>query len=176
MSECIVRMDMPVGCIWRDDKGQVKRCPMYYEDEMRCQGKDGKIDPWADGKRPDWCPILGVLPDEHGRLVDADLNRDYWLNLLDSGKDFCVGAIVHTIDRQDAIIPAAEDLKDITCIMMSKKKSHILHELIEDVLDTLIEVGNGVTDEMLHYAAEQLFDARDLLNGKEFEMRTHDYD
>ena len=60
--------------------------------------------------------------------------------------------------------------------MMSKKKSHILHELIEDVLDTLIEVGNGVTDEMLHYAAEQLFDARDLLDGKEFEMRTHDYD
>lgn len=72
MHECIVRMDMPVCCIWRDDKGQVKMCPMYYEDEMRCQGKDGKIVPWADGKRPDWCPILGVLPDEHGRLVDAE--------------------------------------------------------------------------------------------------------
>ena len=35
--------------------------------------------------------------------------------------------------------------------------------LIEDVLDTLIEVGNGTTDEMLHEAADELFRARDLL-------------
>ena len=35
--------------------------------------------------------------------------------------------------------------------------------LIEDVLDTLIEVGNGTTDEMLHEAANKLFMVRDLL-------------
>ena len=35
--------------------------------------------------------------------------------------------------------------------------------LIEDVLDTLIEVGNGTTDEMLHEAADELFRVRDLL-------------
>ena len=35
--------------------------------------------------------------------------------------------------------------------------------LIEDVLDTLIEVGNGTTDEMLHEAADKLFRVRDLL-------------
>jgi hypothetical protein len=34
-------------------------------------------------------------------------------------------------------------------------------ELIEDVLDTLVEVGNGVTDEMLHEAANKLFKFRD---------------
>ena len=38
-------------------------------------------------------------------------------------------------------------------------------QLIEDVLDTLVEVGNGVTDEMLHEAAEKLFKARGLLEG-----------
>lgn len=35
--------------------------------------------------------------------------------------------------------------------------------LIEDVLDTLVEVGNGVTDEHLHEAADKLFKARHLL-------------
>jgi hypothetical protein len=25
-----------------------------------------------NGTRPDWCPIKGVLPDEHGDLVDYD--------------------------------------------------------------------------------------------------------
>ena len=38
--------------------------------------------------------------------------------------------------------------------------------LIEDVLDTLIEVGNGTTDEMLHEAANKLFRVRDLLEAK----------
>ena len=37
-------------------------------------------------------------------------------------------------------------------------------ELIEDVLDTLTEVGNGVTDEQLHKAADKLFKARDVLS------------
>lgn len=36
-------------------------------------------------------------------------------------------------------------------------------ELIEEVLDTLIEVGNGVKDEDLHRAADYLFKARDIL-------------
>ena len=39
-------------------------------------------------------------------------------------------------------------------------------ELIEDVLDTLTEVGNGVTDEQLHKAADKLFKARDILSGE----------
>ena len=38
--------------------------------------------------------------------------------------------------------------------------------LIEDVLDTLIEVGNGVTDEALHESADKLFRVRDILNSK----------
>ncbi len=49
------------------------------------------------------------------------------------------------------------------------KKEEITKEvfgLIEDVLDTLIEVGNGTTDEMLHEAANKLFRVRDLLKAK----------
>lgn len=42
MHECIVRMEMPEACVWRDDKGHIKMCPMYWEDEARCKGKDGK--------------------------------------------------------------------------------------------------------------------------------------
>jgi len=34
-------------------------------------------------------------------------------------------------------------------------------EIIESVLDTLIEVGNGVTDHHLHEACDQLFALRD---------------
>ena len=72
MSECVVRMTLPKACVWRDDKGHIKMCPLYWEDEARCQGKDGKKAPWYDGKRPDWCPIIRQLPEGHGRLVDAD--------------------------------------------------------------------------------------------------------
>lgn len=37
--------------------------------------------------------------------------------------------------------------------------------LLEDVLDTLVEVGNGVSDKDLHEAAAKLFEARKLLRG-----------
>lgn len=36
-------------------------------------------------------------------------------------------------------------------------------ENIEDVLDTLTEVGNGATDEDLWKAREKLFEARDVI-------------
>lgn len=41
---------------------------------------------------------------------------------------------------------------------MTKQKAAII---LEEVIDTLIEVGNGVTDEMLHAAADQLIKFRD---------------
>lgn len=47
---------------------------------------------------------------------------------------------------------------------MTKQEAH---GLLEDVLDTLVEVGNGVTDEMLHEAADKLFKFRDEWFNKE---------
>lgn len=100
MSECVVRMTLPKGCVWRDDKGHIKICPLYCEDEGRCQGKDGKEAPWYDGKRPDWCPILCQLPEGHGRLVDADaLLRDIEKYHVSEGK------FQHWLELQPTIVP-----------------------------------------------------------------------
>jgi hypothetical protein len=41
---------------------------------------------------------------------------------------------------------------------MLKKEASII---LENIIDTLIEVGNGVTDEDLHEAADQLLKFRD---------------
>ena len=38
-----------------------------------------------------------------------------------------------------------------------------LIELIEDVLDTLCEVGNGITDDELHKSADKLFEVRKII-------------
>lgn len=43
-----------------------------------------------------------------------------------------------------------------------KKRTEAV-QLMESVIDTLIEVGNGVTEEKLHIAASDLMKARDLL-------------
>lgn len=112
MSECVVRMTLPKGCVWRDDKGHIKICPLYWEDEGRCQGKDGKEAPWYDGKRPDWCPIICQLPEGHGRLADKDLlMRDLdFLNTFgtpDDGKELSYEDILVTIDDFPTIVPAA---------------------------------------------------------------------
>lgn len=47
--------------------------------------------------------------------------------------------------------------------MAALKAAQSAAAMIESVLDTLVEVGNGVTDEMLHEAADKLFSVRDLL-------------
>lgn len=44
-----------------------------------------------------------------------------------------------------------------------RKKRTEAVQLMESVIDTLIEVGNGVTEEELHIAASDLMKARDLL-------------
>ena len=44
---------------------------------------------------------------------------------------------------------------------------HDVMTLIEDVLDTLTEAGNGASDEQLHEAADKLFRVRKALKNKE---------
>ena len=59
--------------------------------------------------RPSWCPIKGVLPEEHGDLIDRDaLKKQCW---QDDGFDLWVS---HTeIDQQPTVI-AAERSEDGT--------------------------------------------------------------
>ena len=75
MSECVVRMEMPRNC---------HECPVSHQSfgDTPCWCKlafekneavsDGlmwrEVDPQT---RPDWCPIICALPENHGRLVDA---------------------------------------------------------------------------------------------------------
>lgn len=42
--------------------------PLYHTQYCVLEGRN--CAPWKT--RKDWCPIKGVLPDEHGDLVDAD--------------------------------------------------------------------------------------------------------
>lgn len=67
------------------------------------------------------------------------------------------------IHRQSDVI--SEQKKKLESIYSEaiKEFSETVMPHIEDVLDTLLEVGNGVTDEMLHEAADKLFKVRNLV-------------
>ena len=78
MSDCVVRMErVPKNCddgCWGSLSGE---CPW-------CGSIDGYI---MAGNRPPSCPIIAVLPEGHGRLVDVDKlfeqmeNTGWWNNL-----------------------------------------------------------------------------------------------
>ena len=54
----IVRMEMPTGCA---------NCPMGDDDSRFCKEAKEYIPMLS---RPSWCPIVGELPEQNGRLVD----------------------------------------------------------------------------------------------------------
>lgn len=60
----IIDMPMPKYCA---------DCPMIALSDrgMICLCTEALLEIDYDKKRPSWCPIKGVLPDEHGRLIDA---------------------------------------------------------------------------------------------------------
>ena len=64
----IIKGDLPKGC------GFCWECLGGGSDAYYCNRAKRQISevvPPYD-KRMEWCPILGEIPDEHGRLVDAD--------------------------------------------------------------------------------------------------------
>lgn len=66
MSECVVRMEMPINCL---------ECPMYdWNRQKLCCNAHLDLRPIPNGgvPKPDWCPIVCSLPEGHGRLIDAD--------------------------------------------------------------------------------------------------------
>jgi hypothetical protein len=74
MSKLIIDMPMPKDC---------PQCPMAHWNKLDeftgCEVAAGKLFAATRDKeyaesicRPDWCPIKGELPDEHGDLVDVD--------------------------------------------------------------------------------------------------------
>lgn len=89
MSKLIVEMEMPTGCSWIE-KGIEKRCPMAGIDhylQIRCRGQSGRIvhtiNKSGGVDRPSWCPIKGVLPEQHGDLIDRDKLKRAFCNHCD---------------------------------------------------------------------------------------------
>ena len=74
MSECVVRMEMPLVCI--TENGYYGYCPM---DRVWCIQRNAPPDitmreayEAMTDKIPSWCPIICQLPEGHGRLIDAN--------------------------------------------------------------------------------------------------------
>lgn len=69
MSKLIVEMEMPIGCTWTDENENGHHCPLLDIDcDCVLQEKGRKIG-WDEQYAN--CPIVGVLPEQHGRLIDA---------------------------------------------------------------------------------------------------------
>ena len=67
----IVEMEMP-KCCWE--------CACCDTEYQYCVASRKQLDDLNE--RPDWCPIIGVLPDEHGDLIDRDA---LMIELMDRG-------------------------------------------------------------------------------------------
>lgn len=121
MSEVIVRMEMPQRCFdcpmhdWtyglHETRQNVLVCNARHElTPILCQTIPN------GNERPDWCPIIGVLPEQHGRLVDANHfeavsyteneveQAGYCWRSFDDGVEW----LLNQIDATPTIIPATE--------------------------------------------------------------------
>ena len=107
MTKLIVEMEMPQACpceLATEIDGNYYPCFAYYGAVSRAKEFD---DCMVNGTRPDWCPIKGELPDEHGDLIDRDaLKKQCW---HDDGFDLWVS---HTEIDQQPIVIAAERKDD----------------------------------------------------------------
>ena len=103
----IIDMPMPVNCMSCPFSSGCSFCE-GYDDYCVLAPKDAKYE-WnfSDGKepkeRPDWCPIKGELPEEHGDLIDRTLLFADLVGVIlsHSGLNFS-----EVIARQDAVIAA----------------------------------------------------------------------
>ena len=100
MSECVVRMEMPQSCPCELAGGYDIPLPCFagHGVPKRCKEFDECVE---KGTKPDWCPFVCVLPEKHGRLVDADaLLRDVEHYHVSDGK------FQHWLELQHTIVPA----------------------------------------------------------------------
>lgn len=100
----IVEMVMPRFCA---------ECPMcdnvYYGDDVRksfCIVFDERKEILTED-RPSWCPIKGVLPEQHGDLIDRDA-------LLET-------CIYYNIDPNKSAVDA-DNIQDMPVIIAAERK------------------------------------------------------
>lgn len=99
MSEVIVRMEMPLNCA-------VCRC----HTDGWCYMLSIQPSECAYDSRPSWCPIIGELPEQHGRLVDADACSSVLRKLENEAKTstekLCYGYAARMFEEAFTIIAA----------------------------------------------------------------------
>ena len=108
MSECVVRMEMPRVCI--TENGYHGYCPMDRvwciqrnapPDITMCEAYEAMTD-----KIPSWCPIICALPENHGRLVDADVLFDKVYEFYGYDNEDNENWMMGMINDAPAIVPA----------------------------------------------------------------------
>lgn len=99
----IVDIKKPKKCIWYED-GQDCKCPLLDDNDC-CRGQGNEANSaandWADLMKG--CPIKGVLPEEHGDLVDRDALKEK--KVYSHERHEYVVPVAY-IDWQDAVIAA----------------------------------------------------------------------
>ena len=95
----IIDMPMPKYCA---------DCPMIALSDrgMICLCTEALLEIEYDKKRPSWCPIKGVLPDEHGDLIDRD-------ELLKE---------CYPDDEFDAHVIYADDIQNVKAVVAAERK------------------------------------------------------
>ena len=83
------------------------------------------VDKWTygrtqNGDRPSWCPIVGVLPEEHGDLIDRDALRKYGMMYrggIDEGGLIYVPLrdVMKSISNAPTVIAAEREDNGTTC-------------------------------------------------------------
>lgn len=113
MTKLIVEMEMPTVC---------DECPMMY-DGIFCAATGTKVYPnhqvriLKNGRefdicenRLDDCPIKGVLPDEHGDLIDVDVASEAFTRSFDEwDRDvpvFSANGVVGVLKSQQVVVAA----------------------------------------------------------------------
>jgi hypothetical protein len=101
MSKLIVEMGMPENCYECHFSTDCSFCE-GYDDVCVLAPKDA-VYKWnfSDGikpsARPSWCPIKGVLPEEHGDIVDIDLVGVNYFDEIEYDND----AVIIAAERKD---------------------------------------------------------------------------
>lgn len=110
MTKLIVEMEMPqtCPCEFADySSGIFRPCFAYYGVVERAVEFDECV---RSGKRPDWCPIKGMLPEEHGDLIDRDVASEAFTRAFDEwDRDvavFSANGVVGVLKSQQAVIEA----------------------------------------------------------------------
>lgn len=54
--------EIPVDCLGCDEMVMLSQCPIHLNEPLK----------YCNGTRHPDCPIIGEIPDSHGRLIDVD--------------------------------------------------------------------------------------------------------